>query len=116
MTVTCVFFDTCNVKLSDCRNIINYTNYYQIAYDKILSLIRKNLTWISNKTVKLTLQRNLFRHLNIDYSALVTAIKTKWKKKTTSLSDTVLRVGINAKMNKENKKDTASSTWSTLLL
>lgn len=77
MTVTRVFSDACNVKLSDCRNIIDYTSRYQIAYDKILSLIGKNLSWISKKTIQLTLQRNLLRHLGKDYSALVTTIKTE---------------------------------------
>lgn len=44
MIVSDIFFDTYNIKLSDCKNIINYTNYYQIAYNKIFSLIGEKLT------------------------------------------------------------------------
>ncbi len=109
MTVTRVFSDACNVKLSDCRNIIDYTSRYQIAYDKILSLIGENSTWISKKTVELTLQGNLLRHLGKDYSALVTTIETEWKEETTSLSDTVLRVVRHAEINKGNERDMVSS-------
>ncbi len=54
ITITCIFSNACNVKLSDCRNIIDYTSHYQIAYDKILSLIGENSIWISKKTVELT--------------------------------------------------------------
>ena len=91
MTVTDIFSAACNVKLSDCRDIIDYISRYQIAYDKILRLIRDNSAWISKKTIKLTLQGNLLRHLGKEYSALVTTIETEWKKETTSLADTVLR-------------------------
>lgn len=44
MTVSHVFFDSYNVKLLDCKNIIDCTSYYQITYDKIFSLIEENLT------------------------------------------------------------------------
>ncbi len=109
MTVTRIFSDTCNMKLSDCKNIIDYTSCYQIAYDKILSLIGENSTWISKKTVKLTLQGNLLRYLGKDYSALVTTIETEWKEEITSFFNTVLRVVRHAEINKGNKKDMVSS-------
>lgn len=43
---TRMFCDACNKKLSDCGNIINYISRDQIAYNKILSLIEDNPTWI----------------------------------------------------------------------
>ncbi len=109
MTVTCIFSDACNMKLSDCRKITDYTSRYQIAYDKIFSLIGENSMWISKKTIELTLQRNLFRYLGKDYLALVTTIKTKWKEKTISLFDTVLRVDRYAEINKGNERDMANN-------
>ncbi len=109
MTVTRVFSNACNVKLSDYRNIIDYTSRYQIAYNKILSLIGENLTWILKKTVELILQGNLLKHLGKDYLALVTTIKTEWKEETTNLSDTVLKVVKHAEINKKNVRNTASS-------
>lgn len=39
MSVTRVFVDACNIKLSDCKDIVDYTNRYQIAFNNILSLV-----------------------------------------------------------------------------
>ena len=42
MSVIRIFSNACNVRLLDCKDVINYTSRYQIAFDKILSLINKN--------------------------------------------------------------------------
>ena len=75
MSVTHLFVDACNIKLSDCKDIIDYTSRYQIAFDNILNLIGKD-SWMSKKTIEMTLQGSLLRHLGKDYSALVSAIET----------------------------------------
>lgn len=77
ITVTCIFSDTCNVKLSDYRNIIDYISCYQITYNKIFNYIRENLTKILKKTVKLILEKNLLKYFDKDYLALMIIIKTK---------------------------------------
>ena len=57
MSVICIFSNACNVKLLDCKDVVNYTSRYHIAFDKILNLINKNEdSWISKKTIKMTLQ------------------------------------------------------------
>lgn len=77
MSITRIFSDTCNLRLLDCKDIIDYTSHYQIVFDKILYLINDNKdSWISRKICEITLQRNLLRHYRKDYSALVLAIKT----------------------------------------
>ena len=101
MSVIQIFSDTCTVKLSECKDIIDYTNRYQAAFDKITSLTTED-GWMSRKTIEMTLQGNLLRHLSKDYSALILAIETKWKEKPTSLSDTILKVICHAKINKGN--------------
>ncbi len=53
-----VFSDACIIKLSGCKNVREYTSRYQITFDKITSLITEN-GWMSQKTVEITLQRNL---------------------------------------------------------
>ncbi len=60
---------------------------------------------MSKKTVEMALQRSLLRHLGKDYLALVSAIETVWKDKTTDLSDMILRVTRHAKINRGNEKD-----------
>lgn len=91
MSVTRIFSDACNVKLSECKDVIEYTSRYQIAFDKIVSLTSEE-GWMSRKTAEMTLQGSLLRHLGQNYSALVSAIETGWKEDTTNLSDTILRV------------------------
>lgn len=93
----------------DCKDIINYISQYQIAYDKILSLIKKNSAWISKKVIKLTFQGNFIKYFAKDYLILVIIIKTQWKKETTSLSNIVLKVIRYAKIYKRNKKNTANN-------
>ena len=98
------------MRLLDCKDVVDYTSRYQIAFDKILSLINENEDcWISKKTIKMTLQRNLLTHLGKDYSALVSAIETTWKEETTELADTILRIIRHAEINKGNEKDTADN-------
>ena len=110
MSVIRIFSDACNVRLLDCKDVVDYTSRYQIAFDKILSLINENEdSWISKKTIEMTLQGNLLRHLGKDYSALVSAIETTWKEETTDLADTILRIIRHAEINKGNEKDTANN-------
>lgn len=104
MSIMRIFREACNIKFSDCKDVMDYTGCYQAAFDKIQSLITKGL-WISKKTIQIALQRSLFRHLEKDYSVLVSAIETVWKNKTTNLSDTILRVTRYTKINKGNKED-----------
>ena len=108
MSVTRLFVDACNIKLSNCKDIIDYTSRYQTAFDNILSLIGED-SWMSKKTIEITLQGCLLRHLGKDYSALVSAIETAWKEETTDLADTILRVIRHAEINKGNDKDSAEN-------
>lgn len=56
MSINSIFSDTYNVKLSDCKDVVDYTRHYQIAFDKILSLINNNKdSWISMKIIEITL-------------------------------------------------------------
>ncbi len=58
MSVMRVFSDACTIKLSECKDVLEYTSRYQIAFDKITSLITEN-GCMSQKTVEMTLQGNL---------------------------------------------------------
>ena len=43
MSITYLFLDTCNLKLSNCKDIINYISQYQIAFDNIFNLHGEDL-------------------------------------------------------------------------
>lgn len=53
MSISQVLVNACNVKLSDYKNIVDYTNHYQVALNKLLSLINKKF-WMFRKSVKMT--------------------------------------------------------------
>lgn len=36
-----VFVDSCNIKLSDCKDVVDYTSCYQVAFNKLFSLINE---------------------------------------------------------------------------
>lgn len=71
----------------------------------IVSLTSENGR-MSRKTIEMTLQRKLLHHLGKDYSALVSAIETRWKEDTINLSDTILRIIRHAEINKGSAQDT----------
>ena len=104
MSVTRIFLDAYLVKLSDCNNVINYTSRYQIAFDKLLSLLNTK-SWMFKESIKMTLQESLLHQLGRDYAALVSAIETNWKNKTSDQTDTILWVIRHAEINKSNNKD-----------
>ncbi len=109
MSVIRVFSDAFTIKLSECKDVLEYISRYQIAFVKIMSLITKN-GLMSQKTVEMTLQGNLLRHLGKENSALVSGIETEWKEETTNFSDTILRLMRHAEINKENAQDVAENT------
>lgn len=113
MSVSRVFVNACNVKLSDCKDVVDYTSRYQIAFDKLLSVINEE-SWMSRKSIEMTLQGSLLRYLGKGYSALVSAIETTWTEETTDLSDTILRIIRHAEINKENEEDMAENASKVL--
>lgn len=109
MSIGRIFVDACNVKLSECKDVIDYTSRYQIAFDKLISLISED-SWMSKKSIEMTLQGSLLRHLGKDYSALVSAIETSWTEENTDLAETILRIIRHAEINKGNMEDSAENT------
>lgn len=87
--MTRIFLDICSVRLLEYKDIINYTNWYQIVFDKLFSLLNNN-SGMSKKSIEITLQSSLLQHFDKNYLTLVSAIETVWKDKTTNLADTIL--------------------------
>ena len=108
ISVTRIFCEVCNVKLLDCKDVMNYTGRYQVVFDKIQSLIGPN-SWMSKKTVEIAFQRSLLRHFDKNYLALVSAIKTVWEDRNTNLSNIILRVTCHAEIQRGNVEDNADT-------
>lgn len=114
MSISQVFVNTCNIKLLNCKNVVDYTSCYQIAFNRLLSLIIKK-SWISKKSIEIALQRSFLWHLGKSYMALVLAIKTTWTDETIDLSNTILRIICHAKINKRNEKDSMENLSKVVL-
>lgn len=54
MSMTHIFANALTTKLLNRKNIIEYISWYQIAFDKILSLLNKDSS-MSKKTIKMNL-------------------------------------------------------------
>lgn len=74
MSIIRIFYKVRSIKLSDCKDVINYISCYQMAFNKIESLITKDL-WISKRTVEIILQKSLFQYLKREYLAVISIIK-----------------------------------------
>ena len=114
MSVSRMFVDACNVKLSGCKDVVNYTSRYQITFDKLFSPITEE-SWMSRKNIEMALKGSFLRHIEKGYSALVSAIKTTWTDETTDLSDTILRITCHAEVNKGNEEDSTENPSKVVL-
>ncbi len=108
MSITRIFIDAYNAKLSNCKDVIDYTSRYQIAFDKILSLINED-SWMSKRSIEMILQGSLLQHLGKDYSTAVSAIETGWTEETTNLSDIILRIIRHAEIKKRNEENSTEN-------
>lgn len=70
MSVSRMLVDTYNIKSLDCKDIVDYTNCYKIAFNKLLSLINKE-SWLSRKNIEMSLQGSLLQYLGKSYSFFV---------------------------------------------
>lgn len=91
MSVSRVFVNICNIKFSDYKDVINYTNGYQIIFNKLFNSIIEE-SWISRKSIEIALQGNFLRHLRKSYLTFISAIKTTYTNEATELFDTILHI------------------------
>ena len=91
MSIVASLIDGCVQKLSEFKNVVDYTSSYQLTLDKVASLTKEG-SHIYAQTAEMMLQANMLRNLDSEYSALVSAIQTEWKEENTNLSDTILKI------------------------
>ena len=115
MSVTRIFCKACNVKLLDCKDVMDYTGRYQATFDKIQSLIGLNF-WMSKKTVEMALQGSLLRHLSKDYSALVLTIETMCEDGNTNLSNIIFCITCYPEINRSNVEDNTDTPNTKVLV
>lgn len=91
MSIVASLTNGCVRKLSEFKNVVDYTSNYQLRLDKVASLTKEGFH-MHVQMAEMMLQANMLRNLGSEYSALVSAIQTEWKEENTNLSDTIFRV------------------------
>ena len=91
INIVAALTDGCVQKLSEFKNVVDYTSSYQLTLEKVASLTKEG-SHMHAQTAKMMLQANMLQNLGSEYSVLVSAIQTEWKEENTNLSNTILRV------------------------
>lgn len=76
MNIIAALTDGCIWKLSEYKNVVDYTSNYQLTLNKVANLTKIG-SHIHLKTAVMMLQANMLQNLGSEYSALVSAIQTK---------------------------------------
>ena len=107
--------ETAKIKLSDCKDIHEYTSAYQAAYDHICSLTTANSD-LTTKGAGMILQAALLLNMGKEYAGIVSTIESEWKNGTTDLERTILRLVKYEAIRKGNATAIAELSKATLLL
>ena len=117
MSTSRLIHDATTKKLSDFKNVHEYTSHYQASFDKVSSLLTETSAYI-RKSTETYFQATMLMNIGADYSALVSAIQKDWKDETTNLAETVLQIiryfeFMKGNENTYNVMQTSSSTTPT---
>lgn len=91
MSTSQIIYDATTKKLSDFKNVYEYTSHYQAFFDKLVNL----LTETSSHTCKSTeiyFQAIMLMNIGVEYSVLVSSIQKDWKDENINLSKAVLQI------------------------
>lgn len=85
-----LIYDATTKKLSDFKDVHEYTSSNQAAFDKVVGLLTETSHYTRQST-EMYFQATMLMNIGSEYSALVSAIQKDWKDETTNLAETVLQ-------------------------
>ena len=86
-----IIYEATTKKLSDFKNVHEYTSYYQASFDKVVGLLKDTSSYTRQST-KMYFQATMLINIGTEYSALVSAIQKNWKDENTNLAEAVLQI------------------------
>lgn len=92
MGVSRILHTASRKKMSDFKDVVEYTNSYQAAFDKI-------------KSAEMLLQGAMLMNISEEYTSLISTIKTGWTDATTNLSNTILQIIRHSEIMKGHAKE-----------
>lgn len=103
MSTSRIIYNIIIKKLFNFKNIHKYISYYQIFFDKVVSLLTK-ISSYTRKSTKIYFQATMLMNIGVEYLALVSAIQKDWKDKNINLTERILQIIRQFEFIKENKK------------
>lgn len=91
-------------KMSDFKDVVDYTSSYQAAFDKITSLLKDDSN-LTIKSVEMLLQGAMLMNISKEYTSLISTIETGWTDATTNLPNTVFQIIRHSEIMKGHAKE-----------
>ena len=92
MSTSRIIYEATSRKLSEFKNVTEYTSSYQAAFDKVGSLLADSSPYTRNST-EAYFQATMLMNIGSEYSALVSSIQKEWKTaEATDLPETILQI------------------------
>lgn len=88
MSTSRILLETPKTKLSDCKDIDEYSSVYQVAYNQICDLTIEDSD-LSTKRTGMLLQVAMLFNMGNEYAGIVSTIESKWKNEITDLESTI---------------------------
>ena len=89
MSTSRLIYDATIKKLSDFKDVHEYTSSYQAGFDKVVGLLTDTSHYTCQST-EMYFQATMLMNMGTEYSTLVSAIQKDWKDETKNLAETVL--------------------------
>lgn len=91
MSISRLIYEATTKKLSEFKDVHEYTSSYQAAFDKVVGLLTETSHY-TRKSTEMYFQATMLMNIGSECSALVSAIQKDWKDETTNLAETVLQI------------------------
>ncbi len=83
--------ETTTKKLSDFKDVHDFTSSYQAAFDKVANLLTETL-YYTRQSIEMYFQATMLMNIGLEYSGLISAIQKDWKDDTINLAEAILQI------------------------
>ena len=91
MSTSRIIYEATTKKLSDFKNVHEYTSHYQASFDNVVGILTDTSSYTRQST-KMYFQVTILMNIGTEYSALVSAIQKNWKDENPNLAEAVLQI------------------------
>lgn len=104
MSISYLIYNATTKKLSDFKDVYEYTSSYKAAFNKVVGLLI-DTSHYTRQSIEMYFQATMLMNIGTKYSALVLAIQKNWKDEITNLAETELQIIKHFELIEENEKN-----------